>query len=470
MFNTLPRNDLSLNTRREWFWHPFPPEPDSPGTVANAMNPGTPESANNRMILLVEDEEMTRSFIQSLLEREGFTVIAVDAAEEGIVEAGEAPPDVLISDIHLPGLSGIELASFLLAQDPGLPVILMTGDPDEDLARRAMDCGPVQYLLKPFEWFEMQAAVQFALGQRMETSELEETPVLELTEEAFDSLQADTRVPETGIEFDEEAGQAAEPVVGSVEVAGEPVESVDHGAEAVVEVVELEAIAVEPEADFVVAPEAVVEAEPVGEAKPEWVDEVDRASWAGPGHGDRVARLVLALLDAAEDATGIDGADLALAGRVHEAGRLHLPDADPVDVARYGADVLSEAGFPAAVVEAVRFMHERWDGGAESDGLSGARIPQVAQFLAVADALDHYASAWIRSGLEASDAAERAMNLITVQQNLAFSPSAVAAMHGAADSLRTICQLDRPPESSATSPIPAMAASESVPFALFATA
>ncbi len=430
------------------------------------MKPGSPESENSRTILLVEDEEMTRSFIQRFLEGEGFTVIAVDAAEEGIVEAGEAPPDVLISDIHLPGLSGIELASFLLAQDPGLPVILMTGDPDEDLARRAMACGPVQYLLKPFEWFEMQAAVHFALGQRMETSELEETPVLELTEEAFDSLRAESGMPESVVE--EEPGEVVkyetEADTETVDLeAEEGHEAQAFEAEAVVEGVEVEADAIASR------PETVVRVEPLA-SNPVWMDEVDRGSWAGPGHGDRVARLVLALLDAADDVAGIDGADLALAGRVHEAGRLHLEDADPVDIGRYGADVLSEAGFPVAVVEAVRFMHERWDGGAESNGLSGARIPKVAQLLALADALDHYASAWIRSGLDAVDAAERAMSLVTVQQNLAFSPSAVAAMHQAADSLRAICVQERPPEASALSPIPALAVAESVPFALFATA
>ena len=178
----LQSKELCRQKRSERFWHPVWLEPASPGTMAGAMNPGTPASENPCTILLVEDEEITRSFIQRFLEREGYTVIAVDAAEEGIVEAGESPPDVLISDIHLPGLSGIELASFLLAQDPGLPVILMTGDPDEDLARRAFACGPVQYLLKPFEWFEMQAAVHFALGHREETADLESTPVLELTE------------------------------------------------------------------------------------------------------------------------------------------------------------------------------------------------------------------------------------------------------------------------------------------------
>jgi response regulator RpfG family c-di-GMP phosphodiesterase len=96
-------------------------------------------------------------------------------------------------------------------------------------------------------------------------------------------------------------------------------------------------------------------------------------------------------------------------------------------------------------------------------------IPLSAQFMAVADALDHYASAWIRSGLEAGDAAERAMSLITVQQNQAFSPAAVAALHRAAPSLRGICAQERPREASEPSPVPEIAVAERVPFALFAS-
>jgi response regulator RpfG family c-di-GMP phosphodiesterase len=431
------------------------------------MNPGRPESENGPTILLVEDEEMTRSFIQRFLEREGYTVIAVDAAEEGIVEAGEAPPDVLISDIHLPGLSGIELASFLLAQDPGMPVILMTGDPDEGLARRALACGPVQYLLKPFEWFEMQAAVHFALGQREDTADLEATPVLELTDEALEAMQSGVDAEAVTVELgahDVEPEPAAGVEIGpAVLVEPEPVGAVEGEPETAV-------ILSEPEVAASDEPEIVLIPEPPADPNDAWMEEVDRASWAGPGHGDRVARLAIALHEASDDGQGMDAADLALAGRVHEAGRLHLEDADPMDVARYGADVLAEAGFPEAVVESVRFMHERWDGGAEADGLSGARIPPGAQLLAVADALDHYASAWIRSGLEAGEAAERAMNLVTVQQNLAFSPPAVAAMHRAADALRDICAQERPPETTAASPVPELALAESVPFALFATA
>lgn len=476
------------------------------------MIPGTPESERARTILLVEDEPLTRSFIQRFLERDGHNVIAVDAAEEGIVESGETPPDVLIADIHLPGLSGIELASFLLAQDPGLAVILMTGDPDEELARRAMGCGPVQYVLKPFEWFEMQAAVRFALSQRDAATgpglgELLErdygsgagAPLHDFGSEAGSHEEpapeyGDDTAGESDFEPGAEVLSCAESEVASdaraEDIAGPEFEpgaeaEVDPAAGANVEysfaeghggsfhadgellpgfedavVLELDEDAVVPYAD-----EADVEA---GHPD-EWLERADRDSFAGPGHGDRVARIALALLADMAEPVAVQASDLALAARVHEVGRLQLPDGDPVDVAARGAEILADTGFPAAVTQAIRHMHERWDGASGPEGLSGTRIPAGARVLAVADAIDHYASAWIRSGLEPELSAEKAMHLVTVQQNRAFGPAVVGAMHRASDTLLRICAQDRLRESAQSVPVPAMAAAESVPFALFAS-
>lgn len=549
------------------------------------MNPGIAESERIRTILLVEDDESTRSFIQRFLERDGYEVVGVDAAEEGIVEAAETIPDVLIADIHLPGLNGIELASFLLAQDPSLPVILMTGDPDEDLARRALACGPVQYLLKPFEWFEMEAAVGFALRQRQAVEGMAvmngggvdaidepmapaesglggdmpdpvdgdaDDPDLESAgddeiadgvepdgpeegpaeDEIRADLEAEARHPEALLEpqppiaiepaadtepdpFETEAPDEIEPVSDqeavpfdpeaaevpdwsedtplpaaelSTELISDPgfaevgsgveleLEPADPDDEASIERVELDPITENEPEPFATLEVGMMRPEGNGgspasavEEATSWLSEVDRTSYAGPGHGDRAAGLALALHDAMDEPGPIDPQDLALAARVHEVGRLRLPEGDPIELAMRGAEVLAEAGFPTPVIESVRHMHERWDGTAGPEQLSGPRINMGSQLLAVADALDHYSSAWIRSGIEPGKAADRAMNLVTVQQNQAFSPLVVGAMHQAAAALRDICAQERPPEYTDVSPTPAVAATETVPFALFAT-
>ncbi len=308
-------------------------------------------------VLLVEDDAATRNLISRHLGREGYVVTAVDAAEIGMVEAGESRYDAIISDVHLPGMSGIDLASYLLGQDPGLPIVLVTGDPDAALARDALSRGPVSYLLKPFELFELDAAVHQAIDRRRE---------------------------------------------GAAPAGGVP----DAGAQ---------------------IPE-------------EWLELLDTKSYAGPGHADRVARIALTLLQGAASLAGeTTGAELRIAARTHEVGRLAGPASDPVALAVKGATMLQEAGFPPGAVTAVRHLYERWDGTGGPDRLSGLNIPAAAQLLSAADALDHYCAAWLQAGLHPESAADRALNLLAVQQGLMFSPVVIASMHEHRAAVRKIC-------------------------------
>lgn len=118
-----------------------------------------------RRVLLVEDETATRVVFARHLGRTGLEVVAVESGEAALVEAGRRSSgfDVVISDVHLPGMSGLDLASLILSRNPSQALVLMTGDPDAALAREALSRGPVSYLLKPFELFELDAAVNQAL-------------------------------------------------------------------------------------------------------------------------------------------------------------------------------------------------------------------------------------------------------------------------------------------------------------------
>jgi putative two-component system response regulator len=123
------------------------------------------ERQESRRVLLVEDEPATRSLLARHLRRSGLEVLAVDSGEAALVAARRAPAgyDVVVSDVHLPGMSGLDLTSLILSRTPSQPVVLITGDPDAALAREALSRGPVSYLLKPFEMFELDAAVKQAL-------------------------------------------------------------------------------------------------------------------------------------------------------------------------------------------------------------------------------------------------------------------------------------------------------------------
>jgi response regulator RpfG family c-di-GMP phosphodiesterase len=121
-----------------------------------------------RSVLVVDDDVATRALIARQLRRAGLEVLAVESGERVLVEAPDRYTsfDVVILDVHLPGMSGLDLASLIQARRPTQPIVLITGDSDPRLAREALARGPVSFLLKPFEMYELQAAVNQALVRR----------------------------------------------------------------------------------------------------------------------------------------------------------------------------------------------------------------------------------------------------------------------------------------------------------------
>lgn len=116
-------------------------------------------------VLVVDDDAPLRETAARFLRRAGHFVVTADDAEVALAqtELGRAAFDVIVTDVHLPAMSGIELTSILLERRPTQRVIVVTGDSDASLARDALSLGPVTYLLKPFELFELESAVNSAL-------------------------------------------------------------------------------------------------------------------------------------------------------------------------------------------------------------------------------------------------------------------------------------------------------------------
>lgn len=154
-------------------------------------------------VLLVEDDAATRAMIARHLRVSGYLVTPMESAEQVLLATSERPLDfgVVISDVHLPGMSGIDLASWLLARNPSQPVVLITGDPDAALAREALSRGPVSYLLKPFELFELDAAV----GAAMRHGPVEDRPLVSMD----DAGSPDAGwIPDEWLAFVDERSQA----------------------------------------------------------------------------------------------------------------------------------------------------------------------------------------------------------------------------------------------------------------------
>jgi diguanylate cyclase (GGDEF)-like protein len=121
------------------------------------------ENGKTRRILVVDDEQAVRELIARHFRRAGDQVVLAASAED-VRDRGHAQRtwDVVVSDIHLPGESGVELARELAPRADSL--VLITGDSDRVLAAEALKDLRAGYLLKPFELFELDAAVKLAAG------------------------------------------------------------------------------------------------------------------------------------------------------------------------------------------------------------------------------------------------------------------------------------------------------------------
>ena len=114
-------------------------------------------------ILVVDDKEMMRDSVCSVLRRAGMTALAAASGPEALDRVALQRPDVLVSDLKMPGMNGVELLAQVRRIDDELPVILMTAFGSVQTAVEAMKLGAFDYLTKPFEGDELLIGVKRAL-------------------------------------------------------------------------------------------------------------------------------------------------------------------------------------------------------------------------------------------------------------------------------------------------------------------
>jgi DNA-binding NtrC family response regulator len=125
-------------------------------------------------ILIVDDESNARNALAEILREEGYEC---DTAADGFKGLGRFPeyePDLLLTDLKMPGMDGVELLERVRELCPGLPVIVMTAFGAVDTAVRAMRSGAIDYLTKPIHTDELLLIVQRALGEQCLRREAQE--------------------------------------------------------------------------------------------------------------------------------------------------------------------------------------------------------------------------------------------------------------------------------------------------------
>lgn len=124
------------------------------------------DNVERARILIADDEGGLRLYLRTLLERQGYLAVDVPAGDRALERIRAQPFDLLLTDIRMPGLDGLQLCREALSLDPELLVIVMSAFGSLETAREALDQGATDYLSKPCDQEAVLLAVEKALRQR----------------------------------------------------------------------------------------------------------------------------------------------------------------------------------------------------------------------------------------------------------------------------------------------------------------
>ena len=125
---------------------------------------------NQVSILVIEDDKPVRRLLIDMLEKNGFSVVAVDNGTEGLALASRDLPSLIITDVKMPGMTGLELLETLRGDEAlrSIPVIVISANVDRATTRRGMELGAADFITKPFT----EEEVLHSIVTRLEKKEL----------------------------------------------------------------------------------------------------------------------------------------------------------------------------------------------------------------------------------------------------------------------------------------------------------
>ena len=192
-----------------------------------------PDFARER-VLVVDDDAASRRLLGRVLERAGYEWEEAADSEQAYRALDEHEFALILSDVKMPGDSGLNLVRHVLAEHPGVAVVMVTGLDDPELAASALDYGAYGYVIKPFTPSQITIAVNNALRRReleienrahremLEQTVRERTAALEHSARQLKLSREETvRRMSRAVEFrDEETGQHTERVQPLLRAAG----------------------------------------------------------------------------------------------------------------------------------------------------------------------------------------------------------------------------------------------------------
>src|SRR5689334_6185867 len=324
--------------------------------------------------LVVDDEDRLRQVLMHIMRNDGFRCLEAGSGEEALEQLRRHPVSLMLSDLKMPGMSGVELLRRVHEQQPDVAVVMITAVPDVEAAVSCLANGAMDYLTKPFHLEEVRARVAQAMDRRrliLENRHYQER----LKERVVAQASRLEEMFLAGVQALAEALELKDPYTRGHSVRVSQYSSV------------------------------LARALRLGE------DVVRQIELGGHVHDIGKIGVREAVLNKTEPLTDEE----------YEHIMIH-----PVVGWRVLAPLLGDA--PIAL-NIVRSHHERMDGRGVPDGLVGESIPFEARIVAVADAIDAMTSGRPYRGNELS--LEQALDELRRNAGTQFDPSVVAAVEQA---------------------------------------
>jgi two-component system, OmpR family, KDP operon response regulator KdpE len=162
-------------------------------------------SNNVPLLLLIEDEARVRYFLRVTLTHNGYRLVEATTAQEGLVQVATHPPDLVLLDLGLPDLDGLEVTR-RLREWTAVPIIILSAREQEEDKVLALDAGADDYLTKPFGVSELLARIRVALRHTTDLTQAAAAPVFQVGDLRVDLAKrqvfvAATEVHLTPIEY-----------------------------------------------------------------------------------------------------------------------------------------------------------------------------------------------------------------------------------------------------------------------------
>lgn len=129
-----------------------------------------------RRLLIVDDDPRIRTSLSEALQDEALRVESVDSGEAALTAIARTAPDIVLSDVRMPGMTGLELLALLKERAPGVAVILMTAFDDLATVVAAMREGAVDFLVKPVDLHQLRSIIDRVIRDRVAAAAVGSAP------------------------------------------------------------------------------------------------------------------------------------------------------------------------------------------------------------------------------------------------------------------------------------------------------